>query len=217
MKYLSAYYWQQSSRSTLVLKHLVYHKNQRNVVWGCICSGKDANDQEINRFYMGELIEWFYKEGITLCQKHMLTGGELAHSLQRKVHRLDKWLLKKGNRVPGQAGVVCVQNQFMIWGRGGVRIVLLNTSFGHAHTKLLLEESQSQMPELYTGVLESGVGILVAESCFGKYVTDESLKECLEIKELTSEKRMQKRLKELGEAAHGKEGESGAALMVLAC
>ena len=210
MKYLSAYYWQQEDKNSLVLKHLVYRKNNFPVVFGCI-----SDDTHYNSL----LTEWFYQKGLRGCKKENQTEGSLADSLSKALATCDEGYGEEN--LPDTAGILCADHQFVLWKRGNFEIDLLCTRFGRPLAKKILQENQEDSLLVLNGVLEEGVGLLIMNSRMYEHYTDRELQECLNVKDLCGEERMQKRLKELGEEAKEKAKEKGgqqpAALLVVSC
>lgn len=115
----------------------------------------------------------------------------------------------------GAGMVLCIGECFLVWGMGGQRLWLLNTRFGKPHFRCLLHEETEGDSNVLSGILEPGVGLLSANMSLFAGVSKEQILDCLAVKKLDGELRLQKRLQELGEEAAGKGKEHPAAVLVV--
>lgn len=205
MDYLCAYYWQQEGEKvSLVLKQLVLHDGGVPVVFGCMAEGGKGN------FFTEKMTEWFHNSALLLCRRREEDTKVLEKSLLRQISDIP--------RKPKSAMVLlCVGNLFFLWGKGQQRIWLLNTRFGRPHHRCLLDAGMVEDGEIVSGSLECGVGILAADESFLRKLTGEQIVNCLMLKELNQETKLQKRLKELGEAAARKGEKHLGAMLIVTC
>ena len=203
MEYLSGYYWQQGEGVTsLVLKQLVYRKSGVPVLFGCMQSSGNGQVTE-------ELVNWFYEEGVHLCEKR---GG----ASERLELRLEKGIgkLLEGRSEVSFTVLFGAQECFWIWSQGAQKVYLLNSRFGRPHAKCIVGEEEVCV---WSGELQQGVGILVATEDFCSRISQEQLQECLAVTELDSEERVQKRMDELGRKACQLGGQHVAAMLAVTC
>jgi len=204
MEFFTAHYLQQGATETaLVLQHLVYPKDGRTMVFACVCKGKEMQGGE--RF-IGLLQEWFRREGRELLRRDV---GVLLEQSERQFRRAFTELERqwrtysekqgRGNDATKLCGIFCVDERFLLFCRGGQGIYLLNTRFERPSCKKLVTREEGKAIYTECGWLEPGVGILLATESFCECLTEQQLCECLSARELSDGKRMQKRLKELGE------------------
>jgi len=197
---------------TLVLKHLVYPGGEEPVLVGCLCQGEGA------ALFGKKLTDWFYREGLYFCKKASVTPESLRRQMQVQ---LQVWLQaqREGrgaqeNTLLTGAVLLCVGEYFALWSSIGQPVYLLNTRFGRSHIRLLTDGKQEQF---LCGKLQNGVGIFVPSSGVSQQMRAEELAECLAVKALTGEERLEKRLRELGEKAATRGAEQVSTMLVVTC
>lgn len=223
MEYMSSFYWQQEENAhnstSLLLQQVMLGKN--TVLLGGICTDKADNAGRESSYLTGQLLGWFYGRGLTLFHK----GGEkemreMQKSLGEVLNRLSRELATCKNRkkIPVQnpgpdiSGILCIGCHFVVFYCGEQRIYALNTKFLRPHMKCLAggrESVPDQGIQMKYGILQPGVGILLATEPFYRYLTDDMLRECLAARQLRTQLQLDKRLEELGRAAeHIRAGEA---------
>ena len=206
MQYLSGYYWRQEESVSLVLKHLVF-PGEEPILFGCLCQGEGAV------CFSKNLTDWFYDEGLSLCKKASVTAESMQ--VQLKVP-IEKMLEKQ----PGEktlltgAAILCVGEYFALWSSHGQQVYLLNTGFGRSRIRLL---ARGQGEQFLCGRLQKGVGILVPAEGIGLRLGSEELAQCLKVKELHDEERLEKRLREIGIEAARRGAEHVSTMLVMTC
>lgn len=210
MDYLCAYDWQQTQEAaTLVLKQLEF-QGGLSVVFGCMSQEKS---------FVERITEWFYEKGLSLCRK-----GE------GEVERLESSLLRMLSSISCQTDtavvLLCVGRSFVFW-RKGISVWLLNCRFGRNHYRSLFGGNTVQRGmrnigersggESITGILEPGIGILAATEDFFNNLTGEQIANCLAVKELNQEIKLQKRLGELSQEAKRKGAKHPTAMLIVTC
>lgn len=210
MRFLTAYYWQQEEYAniSLVLQHLVYPKEQTQVIFACICKGKDRKDAG----YGAEILkEWFQRSGRELARKDKSEEWMRLESAVRLVYgKIDKEIVLNG--------LIIVGERFLLFGKGERKVWFLNTRFRKANCKEFIPEKilAEDAFQISSGRVEKGVGLLLATPSFGERTGKELLCQCLSAKELSSTQRLQKRLSELGEEEGRRGAGNRAAILVVA-
>lgn len=203
MQYLTGYFWRQEEKVSLVLKHLVYPNSDEPILFGCLAQGEGAAQ------FVKKLTDWFYRDGLDSCKGASVTPKSLHEKLQEQLS--DQ---KKEKTILTGSVLLCVGEYFAIWNSLGQQVFLHNTRFGRPNVRLLAEGQQEQF---LCGKLQKGVGILVPAFKVGQQIGTAELAECLALKTLTDEKRLEKRLREIGEEAAKRGAEQVSSLLVVTC
>lgn len=191
MQYFTTHYWRSGEKNTssLVLQQ-VYHKRKRMPVL-LACIQKDG--QKENGFSR-ELVDWFYGKGLELCSKN----GE--GEIEATESSLSDFLKQA---VCGEIiGILIVGRCFIMFQQGSRGISLLNTR-NHRSNYQDLSLARTDAMELcsQTGMIQRGVGILLATDSFYEGISRNMIEECLNVRELRSQNQVDKRLRELGSVA----------------
>ena len=244
-EYLTSCYHNQGSGKKDGVSLLLQQGNcgERPLAFVCVCNDPAAKGED--RYFTQQLLLWYRRMGALLCAKGRgAEGREVRESLERALQEIDEELLNHRTKMSGKcagkggwrdievSGILCGGNSFLLFHRGGQSIYQVNTRFLRANVKKIAGEntkdcgnggSKGEEPkpfETKRGILEPGTGVLVATASFSGNLTENMLKECLEMKSLRTQIQLDKRLGELGREAQirakaaGDDGGLGAALMV---
>ena len=206
MKYVSSYYRKQEEGApgavSLLLQHVKCGKIP--VCLACVCKAEEPQGVS---YPASQLLEWFYKTGIRLC-----AGGDDRNFRRVKAGlraMLEEWEKRPGDcaeavrkQVWHISGILCAGARFLLFYHGKQRIYVINTKFLRPHLKCLASEADSLCME--SGILEPGIGILLATESFFDQVTEEMVRECLAQRDLCTQTRADKHLWELGETARAR-------------
>lgn len=219
MQYLSGYYWRQEEAISLVLKHLVYPGEEEPVLFGCMCQGEGGA-----RFGR-KLTDWFYREGLYFCKKTSVTAEGMQGQMKAQIGALVQTQggASTQTQVQGQpeektvltgAAILCVGEYFALWSSFGQPVYLLNTSFGRAHICLLTD---GQNEQFLCGKFQKEVGIWVPAKDLSLQMKAEELAQCLKVKNIHDEERLEKRLREIGTEAAKRGAEYVSSMLVMTC
>ena len=203
MDYICGHYWNRESEVALVLKQLAFHEGNQQVVFACLAEG------ESRQHFVEEMTDWLLEKAVKHCKR----GEKAMDALERS---LEKQLQKHAGNGENLV-LLCVGNFFFLWGRGRQKAWILNARFGKSCGHLLLGEKERKRGELLHGEVEKGVGILLTTGEFGEFVSEEQLVECLAVKTLDKESKVEKHLKELGDENVRKGKKHGTAVLVVTC
>ncbi len=218
MKYISSYYRGEEcgqaspgkesgalcGRASIVLQQVRCGNLPVFFAWVC---GEKAAEDSAGAYMTGRLLDWFYKKITGLCRRGSWREMKAAEkSLTGEVEEIERelalWNAGKEDGEKGEltlaAGILCMGRSFLLYSKGQQRIYALNTRFLRPNLRLLSGESGQW--QVKRGVLQSGIGILLGTESFYQGLTEEMVRECLEVGALSDELRVEKRLKELGEA-----------------
>lgn len=241
MRFLSGYIWQKGgcsgrSRDAVTLQQVRYRR--RGVLMACVCGGQGELAQaETTAGYLTEqIIEWFYHSGIQMCGKDLgdkLIERALSRELGRIREELDRYGDKKKSKPCAAVTVILVcEDRFWLLHSGNNSSYLSNRRFQKAHLRRLAgdfmadtdrrEAEGCPQPGLMTGPpwkeplavggrLQKGLGVLIGTQGFFQGVTEEELRECLNVREIIRERQIEKRLEALARKG-GEEAEGGAAV-----
>lgn len=213
MQYLAAHFWQSANHdvSSMTLQQVYHKKKKMPVVLACICT--DAKNVKERKRLVTELTDWFYEIGLPLCDKHegrrmRSVAGSLEGALKKSV----------ANALEMQvAGVFCVGKSLILFQKGSLQMHLLNTRNLRTHSSALqLEADANEGLTLQEGWVQPGIGVLLTTKSFENHVTASRIEECLNIREIRTEERMERRLRELGQFGEARGAEDIGAVLLLA-
>lgn len=218
MNFITSYYWQQGegvpNATSLLLQQFSCEKRGRSIVFGCVCEGSKADDTSgIASGYMTERLQvWLYEEALAKCRnaqgRKLPTLGE---GVRRTIWQTDGEL---GGICSSVCGLLCIDKRFLFFYRGQSELYLLNSRFGRANLTRLSARTEGIV--LQWGEIQKGAGILLATHDFCQGVGEQSVRECLAVKEIDTKERADKRLKELGCEAERRKVRNAGAILVLA-
>lgn len=207
MQYLSGYYWRQEEAVSLVLKHLVYPGEEEPVLFGCMCQGEGGAR------FSRKLTDWFYREGLYFCKKTSVTAEGMQGQMKAQIGALVQGQPEEKTVLTG-AAILCVGEYFALWSSLGQQVYLLNTSFGRSHIRLLTD---GQNEQFLCGKFQKGVGIWVQAKDLCLQMKTEELAQCLKVKDIRDEERLEKRLREIGMEAAKRGAEHVSTMLVMTC
>lgn len=211
MQFHAAYYWQSADNNSALVLQQAYHKKKRiPLLLAGICEATE--DKQTAGQFMTELADWFHECALPLCRKKgkkgvWAAGRSLEHFLRNRVRN------EEGLQM---SGIFCVENSFYLFGMDGMQIRILNQKGNSPNIRRLrMGEEKVNLPIFQEGVMQAGVGILLATKGFCEQVTEKCMLECLNTKELCTGSNVEKRLHELGDAAEVKGGKNMAAIFLI--
>lgn len=193
----------------MLLQQYQYRHSQ--IVFACICTKENIDGGEGDgraEAYMTErLLTWFRGLNLkSLVKKRERKADAVSKELTAVVMAADRELEESGtagDRKVGLAGILCVDDIFIMAYRGTPAVYLINTAFGRVRLSRLNEEGEKGRLTVKMGIVEPDVGLLLATEGFCRHVTEGMIKEGLFVREIVTEEQLEKRLAELG-----KEGET---------
>lgn len=209
MKYLSAFYRQQEEHNStaLVLQQLYHRRTRTPVLLACVCASEGREKEEAGH-WITQLLNWFYETGLGLCR---------SKSERNWKHMEDS--LEKCCRSSGDirfAGILCAGNHYLLFCQGRQQAVLLNSRYGRANCRNLSGEGKAAEGfHMQGGIMQKGIGILLATAPFPEIISPRLLKECLNVKEIHRQNQLEKRLRELGALAEREGGRDMGAVMFM--
>ena len=222
MKYLSSFYWRQKdgipNRTSVLLQQGTCGRN--SVLFACVCTDGHTAAGRASGYLTGQLSEWFYRWGM----KNLSRGGEkkireMQEGIAEAVCKIDQELLtnEKSRGVlcreaaADLAGIVCVEDNFVLFYRGAQRIYHINTKCLRPHLKCLTGEQERDIfcrtshcggtLNIKSGVIQPETGILLATESFCKGLEEKMLAECLSVSQLSTQSKLDKHIRELGAEA----------------
>ncbi len=197
MKYLASYCWQECSGMSLSLQQAVGRRHKLPILFACICAGEDSDRAG------KALTDWFYEKGVRLGGK-----GDME-TIERELKELVE--MGKGSGASGWKGgyragaykletllgIYCAGDVFLIFSKGRQRVYLFNTCFQHANSRRLTAETKDLC--CLSGIMQPGIGILLAVEDFFTLFSEQELKDCLGIRHKRREPVAERLLGELSE------------------
>ncbi len=215
MQYATSYYWQPNDTNvtTLVLQQAYHKKKRMPVILACICTEEQAQQNHQRKQRMAkDLADWFYGRGLPLCSKLKRSKmDEITDSLNICLQQsLRK---EEPNHV---AGIFCVGAHFQLFQKGRQNIGILNSLNYHSHYRnLAINQEKKNSLSIQSGVIQKGVGILLASESFCTSCSYQNIEECLNIQQLHSQSRVDKHLQELGTFGEKKGGNNMGAILLV--
>lgn len=202
MKFLTACYWQHSPNAASLLLQQ-YRCGDVPVLFACISQGMSEDDRA-GGYMTEQLLRWFREINLKRLAgrpERELDGAEAK--LKKVIARADRELTEaKVTKAGGEtmlSGIFCVGDSFCLFYRGSQRIYLANTGFGKPYLKRLDKDSEALLTE--RGTLQTDLGLLFAVEPFYEGLTEQMIREVLSVREVWSEGRLDRHLRELGEEA----------------
>lgn len=168
MRFLTSYYCQEREPDrengiSLTLQQIRMKRGRDSLVLACVCDSRD---------FCGQLVDFFHEEVLTdYSRKGCMDWNAVFHKLQKMApHKSD------GEEGFSCSGILCMGEEFLLFGQGKQRIYLFNRGFQKARIKMLLGESALK---LYRGIMEPEVSLLLATEPFYEHLTEQMLRDCL--------------------------------------
>ena len=222
MHILTSHYYQQGSNfSTLLLQQ--YQCSRIPICLICLCGGENEAQGKAGAYLTGRLLQWFREQSM----RHLVKSPEERLSaLQDRLRELilctDKELkssiLKSEEKNTEPVGILSVGEDFLLFGRGGQKIYLINRIFGRSHVRRLDGElfcGGGDALIFRRGILQQSVGLLFATRSFGEPMTERELGECLHVESVRTEEQAARHLRELAEGSRLQRGHNMSAALLL--
>lgn len=206
MEFMAGYYRQREGCMALLLQH--YICGGVPICLGCACGGDSSGAEAAGGLFTGRLLGEF--RGLSL--------REAVRKPERALRKMERAVYRCRENCPAprdfrMAGILCVGESFLLFFQGGMRILLCNTGFGRPALREIGETGKAE-PELRRGIMETGIGILLASDSFCESLPPESLQGCLSVRDIRDPRQTQKRVRELGSAAEERGGRNMAAILL---
>lgn len=215
MKITYGFYWQQdqSNATALVLQEMRCTKDGTPILLGCVCTVPHVAE---GGFYLTrQLLEWLY----TMPWTDYRRGGNremdaVEASLKQCIQQADNELAHySGGGCPGTiSGIVCMGYSFLLFNRGTQTAHLLNRRFSRGNMRLLA--GGEKLLTIRRGSMQKNLGILLASASLTNSLTDEEVRDCLALGVMGSAEQINRRLRELGEAAKQRGAENPGAILI---
>lgn len=200
MDFFTACYRQQGENTaSLLLQQYQYRHMQ--IVFACVCTDR-GNGGRAGGYMTERLLAWFRGLNLkNLVRKREKKMDLLLEELTAVVREIDKELEDGGMAGEGKAGFAgffCIEDSYIMLCRGGTGICLINTGFGRVCLRRLGVNGSGDALSSGQGSLQPDIGLLLATGSFYEYVTEPMIKEGLFVREISTEKQMERHLTELG-------------------
>lgn len=201
---LSACY-RQSGKETAAVLLQQYLYRKFTVSFSCVCRGTGEGGNQAGAYMAGQMLQWFRAlDPEKLAQNPEKAIRRAALGIGGTIRRIDRELEngRAGTGRTGFAGFFCIGSRYMMFGRGDFRICTVNTAFGRAYMRRLLPDGyrgEAAETAVEAGILQPGIGLLLATESFYGHIPDAVIKEGLYAGGGDTEDGMRRRLKELAE------------------
>lgn len=205
MKLISASYFQRSkNHGALLLQH--YTCAAAPLCLACICPAETPDEGRIAAYLTERLLESFrempWRKMLRDPDRHLFVAEEkLRRTIEKAAEELACAHLLPAAFFPPLAGILCVDESFLLFCQGSPRIYLLNRSFDRAYIQCIsdgLPFFEKKTPAFCRGILQPDIGLLMGTESFFGCADEQELKDCLGVEEVPDEDRAQRHLRELG-------------------
>lgn len=217
--FITSTYWQQGHNdSALLLQHYKYKGVP--LCFACICAGEGEDKGRAGAYLTGQLLSWFR----TLPLSRLAGNPEkrlpgLETGLTERIERSKKELRVHGllqEKGMDYSGILCVREHFLLFREGSCQVCLLNRCFDKGHFGRIGEE---RIPEgdgfFRQGILQQGIGLILATESFCSRLKDREFEECLHVKTVQTREQADRHLLELGCRAEELGGRHMGAVLLL--
>ena len=241
MEFISSSYWQAGENaSALILQQCLC--GDTPILFACVCGGQTESEGRACGYFSRRLLEWFRsmrfsravgnpdaflkKQEVKLkrllqqvdneVEQAGLALGEVAFDKMESLPKRNAVSLpgrNAGGKPVSLSGILCIGQEFLLFGRGNTGIFLINRCMGKPHVENM---PQKDMLFLLPGVLETDVGVLLATESFADSIPQEVLREVVFVEEVVTERQTEKHLRELGRAGEETDGKNMAAVLFYA-
>ena len=217
--FITSVYWQREHNdSALLLQH--YRYKGVPLCFSCVCAGEGEARGHAGAYLTGQLLSWFRALPLRRLAgnpEERLPGLETM--LAERIERSKKELRRRGflgEEGLDFAGILCASQYFLLFREGSCQICLLNQCFDKGHFGRI---SERQLPEggsfIQQGILQRGIGLLLATESFCSKLKDQELEECLHVKTVRTGEQADRHLQELGIRAEEQGGRHMGAVFLL--
>lgn len=217
--YITSVYWQREQNdSALLLQH--YRYKGVPLCFACICAGEGEAKGRAGAYLTAQLLSWFR----ALPLRRLAGNPEermpgLETKLAERIERSKKELRRRGlleEEGLDFTGILCAGEYFLLFQEGSCQICLLNRCFDKGHFGRI---GEGRIPEgssiFQQGILQRGIGLLLATESFCSKLRDQELEECLHVKTVGTREQADRHLLELGLRAQEQGGRHMAAVFLL--
>lgn len=238
MEFFSSSYWQAGENaSALILQQCLC--GDTPILFACVCGGQTESEGRACGYFSRRLLEWFRsmrfsravgnpdaflkKQEVKLkrllqqvdneVEQAGLALGEVAFDKMESLPKRNAVSLpgrNAGGKPVSLSGILCIGQEFLLFGRGNTGITLLNRCMGNPHVENM---PRRDILSLQLGVMEPDVGVLLATKPFTDSIPREALQEGLFVEEVVTERQTEKHLRELGRAGEENGGKNMAAVL----
>ena len=211
MEFMTGYYRQNEDSTALLLQQYVCQGVP--VCLGCICGGESREAGIAGGLFTGRILGEFRKLSLLRAVKQPL---KCLKWMERQIYKY-----RQGSAIPPDfwmAGILSVEEEFLLFYEGAVKIALCNTGFGRP---ALHEIGGNDYMcgtgaglQMQRGIMEAGIGVLLASESFYGNIPGEDMQNCLWVKEIRDSGQAQRRLRELGRMAERQGGRQIGALLL---
>lgn len=223
MQYFTSYYFQSDeiNASSVLLQQVCHKRRKLPVVLACVCEentrfrAKDSCEYKYGIVWLRNMADWFYGSCLPLCSHNGERGSEtIFDNLLEYMNKIPPY--PGENTAISSAGILCVGDSFLLFRQGTQRISLLNTRNHRPYChEIKMQQGNKKGMDFLTGILQRRVGILLATEGFRNCVPDKRREECLNVQEMRTQERVERRMRELGIYAEEQGGTDLGAILIV--
>ncbi|MBQ7920863.1 MAG: hypothetical protein IJ324_13095 [Lachnospiraceae bacterium] len=217
----SALVWEKGSvgESPLTVTLQEVEVQKKHLVLAIVCQGKDDGScPQLPAGYLCEsMVGWFYNEVLPLCKrKPELPAQELEQMLKKQWERAVRELQEYGKKRNCKVEVTI--SGILLWGScfvafGNRAVYVLNRRFNRPRKKNILPKGESVT--FQTGEVNSFLSFYLESEAMTEIMKEEEILESLYTETFMEERKLEKRLGELGKATLSRMQERSAGAIIL--
>lgn len=217
----SALVWEKGSvgESPLTVTLQEVEVQKKHLVLAIVCEGKDGGScPQLAAGYLCEsMVGWFYNEVLPLCKKKTEAPiQELEQMLKKQWKRATRELQEYGKKRKLEwevtiSGILLWGSSFVAFGNRAVYV--LNRRFNKPRKKNILPKGEPVT--FQTGETNSFLSFYLESEAMTETMKEEEILESLYTEAFMEERKLEKRLRELGKAALGRMQERSAGAIIL--
>lgn len=193
-----------------------YQCGGTQVVFACLCG--EGNGGRAGTYMTERLLSWFRRINLMALSGAKERGVEgVGRALEGLLADIDEELENGGIVQRGRTGfsvLFCVGAFYVLLYRGDGGVRLINRAFGRTCMRALEGEKGKGKLRRIQGVMQPCIGLLLATESFYRFLPESMVKEGLNTEEITRERQLEKRLKELVEEGERRGGRGIGAIMI---
>lgn len=192
MAYFASFYRKESrtNSSTVLLQEVFHLRRGLQVFLGVVYVPQEQSDS--NRRISGCFLQWFYGEGAQIISRKGVRGMEkLLSSFCSCLKEIEC------RRVP-MAGILTVENQCIMFGKGPAQIYILNRGHHGPECAPLYEKNSNDDMWIQTGNIGENVGILLTSESLCEEMLVGGVSKTLDVMGIQCPEQAERALKQLG-------------------
>ncbi len=190
MKYTTGYYLDnpEKKENALLIQKLKGKGRRKDILFAAVCHGRD--NELVSEYLARKLLDWFrYRVCSGKDRMKVETVWEESAGIMKEIYE------ELGEDTVSYGGILALGEEFVIFGNGGSRCLVLQNAFGQNVVRHTLQDLTMYVK---TGVMEMGACLLLFAGDLPSRENENMWAEGLDVGNVASEEILQRRLTEIG-------------------